>query len=153
MQIFGVKDMVTISIAAVGAVLGIINTVHSLDQRRVKLRVTPKSAHFVYGGELGEEMVCIEVINLSAFPVSVQEIGFTISGDVSKGKRAVITAPITMDRQPFPRRLESRQAVSGYFDLKSMPKNIGKAYVRTDCDEIAYGVSPALKNLRQQAGQ
>jgi hypothetical protein len=39
---FDLKDVIIISIAALGAVLGIINTWHALDQRRVRLRVVPK---------------------------------------------------------------------------------------------------------------
>jgi len=48
----------------------------------VKLKVVPKIAHPVtYTGELGEKMGCVQVTNLSAFPVTVGDIGFTIGGD------------------------------------------------------------------------
>ena len=149
---FEAKDIVTFSFAAVGAVLGVMNTVQALNQQRVKLRVIPKWALFVSGTGFSQEMGCIEVINLSAFPVTVSEIGFTLSGTVRKGQRAAITAPFTSDNQPFARRLESRKAISGYFELKTLPMGIRKAYVVTDCGEIAYGVSGAMKNLRQKAG-
>jgi hypothetical protein len=39
--------------------------------------------------------------------------------------------------------------VTGYFDLDRMAPEIQKAYVRTDCDEVAYGISPALKQMRR----
>jgi hypothetical protein len=149
---FNLKDVVTFSFAAVGAVLGTINTVQGLNQQRVKLRLTPKRALFVSQAGFSKEMGCIEVINLSAFPVTLSEIGFTVSGSVRKGKRAVITAPFTSDNQPFARRLESREAISGYFDLKSLPMGIRKAYVTTDCGEVVYGVSGAMQNLRRKAG-
>lgn len=140
---FDGKDIVTLSIAVLGAVLGIINTWHSMDERRVRLRVAPKFAFFTHGSELGEQMGCIEIINLSAFPVGVQEVGFTMSGKT----RQTILAPITVDRQPFPRRLEPRQSVSAYFDLKAIRPGIIKAYVRTECGEVVYGNSPGLKDF------
>jgi len=42
-----VTESITLSIALVGAVLGVINTWHQLDRSRVKLRVTPK--HVIHG--------------------------------------------------------------------------------------------------------
>lgn len=144
---FQLKDMVTVSIAAVGAVLGVINTLHSLDQKRVKLRVVPKFAHFVIDGHLGDEVGCIEVVNLSAFPVTLSEMGFTVGHNTArKGDRAVITGPLTADRKSWARRLDSREALTGYFDLSSLPYDIGKAYVKTDCDEVGYGVSATFQN-------
>lgn len=115
------KDVVALSMAAVGAVLGIINTWHSLDQRRVRLRVVPKLAHPIINGEFGPTMGCIEVVNLSTFPISVEEIGFTLKG---QSKRLTVSKPETLDRQPFARTLEPRHAVTGYFDLNCMVPEI-----------------------------
>lgn len=140
---FNVKDGVTLSVAVLGAVLGIINTWHSMDERRLRLRVVPKFAHFVYDVELGPQKGCIEVINLSAFPVGVQEVGFTMAGK----QRQVILQPMTMDERPFGRRLEPRQSVNAYFDLEAISPGIIKAYVRTECGELVYGDSPGLKNF------
>lgn len=151
---FDAKDAVTLSIAVLGAALGIINTAHSLNQQRVKLRVVPKWAMFVQNGDFSAEMGCIEVINLSAFPVTLSEIGFTIHGNTArKGNRAAIPMPLTTDRQPFARRLESRQALAGYFELRGLPNGIEKAYVKTDCDEVFYGLSGAMENIRRNAGR
>jgi hypothetical protein len=150
---FDAKDGVTLSIAAVGAVLGIINTRQAMDQQRVKLRVVPKWVLFPMEEPPNDEAGCVEVVNLSAFPVTLQEVGFTLQGEGRKGKRAVIAEIFTPDHNPFARRLESRQSVTGYFDMKTLPSNIAKAYVRTDCGEIAYGVSGALETLRRKAGR
>lgn len=135
-----VTNAVTLSIAVLGAALGVINTVNSLNQNRVKLKVRRKSAYFLTGEQWSDKMCSIEVINLSAFPVNVREIGFTLNGNTArKGNRATILAPLTDDRKPFPRRLASREAVTGYFELHTLPEGIGRAYVMTDCDEVAYG--------------
>jgi hypothetical protein len=148
---FGLKDVITVSIAMIGAVLGIINTWFALDQRRIRLRVVPKSAHPVIGGKMGNPMGCIEVVNLSAFPVSISEIGFTIDGDPRKHRRLAILQPITSDNRPLARTLEPRHGVTGYFDIGDLTPDIQKAYVRTECGEVAYGSSPALKQIRQAA--
>jgi hypothetical protein len=148
---FDAKDVITISIAVVGAVLGIVNTWQAFDQRRVRLRVVPKLAHLVVESSLGEPMGCIEVVNLSAFPVSISEIGFTVDGDPRKQRRLMIPSPMTLDRQPLARTLESRHAVTGYFDFAQINSSIRKAYVRTDCGEVAYGSSPALSQIRRSA--
>jgi hypothetical protein len=81
---FDAKDGVTLSIAAVGAVLGIINTRQAMDQQRVKLRVVPKWVLFPMEEPPNDEAGCVEVVNLSAFPVTLQEVGFTLRERAAK---------------------------------------------------------------------
>src|SRR5678815_1261184 len=98
MEALSAKDIFTLSCAVVGAVLGIINTWHGLNQRRVKLKVLPKVAYPIsHSGEFGPEMGCIEVTNLSTFPVTVRDVGFTIDGDPRTHARAAIIQPIVQD--------------------------------------------------------
>jgi len=130
------SESVTLCIAAVGAVLGIINTVMSLNQQRVKLIVRAKYAFFASGGDVSETMGCIEVTNLSNFPVFVSEIGFELVGSKD---RLTITAPLTTDHQPFARKLESRASITGYFDLPGHHQRDGRSYVKTDCGEKRFG--------------
>lgn len=145
------KDYITIAIAALGAGLGIINTWHGLNQRRVRLKVVPKMAYpLTHAGDFGQEMGCIEVTNLSAFPLTISDVGFTIDGDPRKKPRAAILQPIVQDGGPWPRRLEARTSVSLYFNLGRLKRGIRKAYVLTDCGQVAYGSSPALKSMRKR---
>jgi hypothetical protein len=162
---FELKDGITLCIAAVGAVLGVINTLHSLDQKRVKLRVVPKYAFLQGDGllrsvkpvrthsALHNEMGCIEITNLSAFPVGIDETGFTVSGDPRKTERNVILCPDAYDGKKFARRLEPCESVSGYFSLGRVHANIKKAYVITDCGAVAYGTTTALKDIVQRLRQ
>src|SRR5215469_11750339 len=159
MLTYYLKDGVTLAVAVLGAGLGIINTWHALNQRRVKLKVTPKYAFFQPDGVLQSvrpigrngptdaEMGCIEVVNLSAFPVGLGEMGFTVAGDPRKHARLFIGQPDTVDGKTFFRRLEPRETVTGYFDLKMLRPDIKKAYVVTDCGEVEYGTSPALEEI------
>ncbi|MEZ2346875.1 hypothetical protein [Terriglobus sp. RCC_193] len=157
---FEAKDGITLALGTLGAVLGVINTWNAINQRRVKLRVVPKTAYFARDrnaylvhrdGMDSGEMGCIEVINLSSFPVPIQEIGFTINGKIGKNPRQAVLQPITIDHQPFARILQPHQSVTGYFDCARLSADIGRAYARTDSDEVAYGSSPALRYLRQRA--
>ena len=139
-----VKDILTIGAASVGAVLGIMNTWNAMNQRRVRLRVTPTFVLTAQGDPLG---VSIEVINLSAFPLTVSEVGFS----AGRGRRIPILAPKFLDNGTFPRRLESREAMSAMFgpgDFEA-PRGIkvGDAYARTACGRTIYGGSPAGKKF------
>ena len=60
------KGVVSLSLGAVGAALGIINTLNALNQQQVKLRVVPKIAIAIHHWAIWEKHGCIEVANLSA---------------------------------------------------------------------------------------
>jgi hypothetical protein len=153
----GLTDFMTIGCAVLGAGLGIINTLTNLDQRRVKLRVTPKlSVHSESGAYshttelLPNGAPAVEVINLSAFPVTIAEAGFKLKGGDG---RVIPIPPCVIDNKPWPRRLESRESVTVYFSgNQSFPKNLGRAYATTDCETTRYGDSPALKKFRAHLG-
>ena len=144
------KDVLTFSFAAVGAVLGVMNTLHLLDQRRVRLRVVPKMAYpITMSGEMMQGFGCIEVTNLSAFAVTVGDVGFT-GGSPKTSPRAAIVRPIIHDGKPWPRRLESRESVSVYFQAMTLRPEMTKAYALTDCGEVAYGHGPAISALHNK---
>ena len=146
-----VEPFITIILATVGTVLGCVNTFVLLNNRRVRLRVVPKSATLVGGGVLThskEHMpgatVCIEVVNLNSFPVTICDVGYTLPSK----RRASFFSPILFDSKPWPRRLEPREAVTAYADISVVPSNIGKDYAKTDCGVTRFGTSPALDDLK-----
>jgi hypothetical protein len=135
----------TLAIAVLGAVLGLINTWHQLDRTRVKLRVVPK--HVIpYGAADSRLTFCIEVTNLSAFAVTVEEAGVFYKGTDSRG---AYTQPILIDNGPWPRRLESRESVTVYGQPPSVKPGypLKCAYARTTCGVVRRGNSPAFKQL------
>jgi hypothetical protein len=146
------KDMTTIALAALGAGLGVMNTWNALSQRRVRLVVRPTSAIDPNGQR--PTMLSIAVTNLSSFPMTINEVGYTGSGGAMRGKRAMIFQPHVIDGKPWPRRLESREAVSLYFGVENVPRDpslLAWAYAGTECGVYAYGGSPALDQLRDLA--
>jgi hypothetical protein len=150
------NEQLTLGLAAVGAVLGVINTWHQINQGRVKLRVIPRSAVRAGNGAFATSMnrhlsdgstPCIEVVNLSSFPVTVTEVGYTIPGDAH---RVACPNPVVIDSKPWPRRLEPRESVTAYIDLNRVKDTrIGKAYAHTDCGVTRFGNSPALKQMKE----
>lgn len=140
-----VVEAITLAIALLGAVLGVINMWRAIDASRVKLKVVPGHAIPV-GGANPSVAFYIAVTNLSTFPVTVNEVGISYRGT---DKRAVFINPILADAGPWPRRLEPRSSVSVYGQRPDlMPGHpIKCAYAKTDCGVTECGTSPALKQI------
>lgn len=141
---------VTLSIAVLGAVLGLINTWHALDRSRVKLRVRPK--HAIPVGAADPRLTfCIEITNLSTFAVTIEETGVFYKGTDSRGAYG---QPVLLDGGDWPRRLEPRSSVTVYGEPPtSNPGHALKcAYAGTACGVTCTGTSPAFKQLAQAIG-
>jgi hypothetical protein len=136
---------ITLSVAVLGAVLGIVNTWQGLDKSRLKLKVTPKHAIPV-GGMDPRLTFCIEVTNLSVFPVTICDVGVFYVGT---NRRGCIVQPILADGGSWPRRLEPRSSVAVYSQKPEMMDGckIRRAYATTECGHTRTGTSPALKQI------
>jgi len=145
-----------------GAVLGIINTWNQVSKNRLRLRVRPylavveqmRNGQYVgivrhsgkpFPSDLMQHL-CVEVVNLSSFPVTISEVGFGRRDD--EGGRHVV---IPFDRfgDQLPKRLEPRESMSVYgapqARLKPSIARMAKAYAMTSCGGVAYGTSPAFQ--------
>jgi hypothetical protein len=146
-----ITQAITLAIASLGAVLGIINTWKGLDRDRVKLRVAATRGYPVFDGKIGDDpFLGIEVINRSGFPVTVTEVGFEIAGS---SKRAAITNPVTLDGSRYPRRMESRTSVS-FFAESAMWRaaefqNYTRPYARTADGETHRGSQSKFSAFRR----
>ena len=138
------KDPITLSVALLGAVLGVMNTWNAMNQRRVRMRVRPLFVSHMDGQPFG---CSIEVINTSTFPLTVEEVGF-----ISGRGRLVVTSPIFMDGKGLPRRLEPRESMSAMFGPREFgvpDRTLGDAYARTACGCLFRGNSPAGRQFSQ----
>lgn len=151
----------------VGAVLGILNTWHQLSREKVCLRVVPKMAVQIsptdvlciytvirrsemftnYARQGLPTMLCIEITNLSPFPVTISKAGFGRSK--TDENRHTLYRPTVSPGHIWPARLEARQAVTLYAlpDIRLNATSFREpvAFAETDCGEIAHGTSPALQ--------
>jgi len=135
------QEEITLAIAVLGAVLGVLNFWRSVDRDRVFLKVVP-SCYFTSHGERG---VCVDVINLGFIPVTVNRIGFDLTGG-----EVYISLLNYMGGESLPKRLEPRTSFTFYFPPVTFqdPKlaRALHASARTACGKIFTGNSPALRS-------
>lgn len=159
-----ISQYITTCAAFLGIGLGLYNLYIASSNRRVKIKVVPKSIIRKAQNKItGEEIVIsskeefnpvygkfmLEIVNLSNFSVTIDNVGFKIFGD--KGQLS-IAQPILYDGGRWPRRLESRESFTVYCSLDYLlnnPKsiNIKNAFAETSCGSICKGSSKALKQL------
>jgi len=137
--------------AITGAALGVWNLVQGLQKDRVRLKVVPKLSVVRGNGILSTDrelnpnaFASIEVINLSTFPVTIAEVGFSLIKEPSRG--VMIPDPPNL----LPKRLEPRQSIEIRVTQEfGFPKKAKRAYATTQCDHTGYGDSPVLKKWRK----
>lgn len=141
-------DGITLSIAVLGATLGLMNTWRNFDRDRVKLQVIPK--HAVPVGAIAHQPIqlCIDVTNFSTFPLTITEVGVLYH---STSKRGAVINPIIIDGGPFPRKLEPRTSFTAYLAEEAISDmddySVRCVYAQTDCGVMVTGNSPALQQL------
>jgi hypothetical protein len=161
MNDMNVITTITIITAVVGAacgiaglVLGIINTWAEAQHNKVRLKIVPGHAFPVGDGD--EPPVFnfrIEVINLSEFPVTIDEVGFRCSNHSSLiplGDKVYCRFFST----PLPCRLEPHASCTEFYLLdesviaqSSQYGGVKGAYARTQCGTLVKGTSPALRQV------
>jgi hypothetical protein len=154
-------ETLTFIIALFGLALGIANTWYLFRSPRFRLKVIPKLCFDMQGGRYlaidwdaqvqqlraaaAPSRWGIEVINLNAFAVTIDEIGF--SDNTDDGQMAMVDPEISRGRK-WPVRLKPREKVMYYStDGMDLPKTVlanPRAYAKTDCGLCVYGTSPVL---------
>lgn len=159
------QGFITTLAAFVGMVLGLYNFWRSRQNDRVRLSVVPKASAYRGTDHEGREVyihsrdsydldhpshppdsLSVEVVNLSKFPVTIEEVGLMPRWHRT---RYALAAPILLDGGTWPRRLEARDNVVVRFDTTKLLdlENIGavnRAYASTRCGTTMSGRSRAL---------
>lgn len=141
---------ITLSLATLGAILGIINTWHNLDKSRVKIKVLPQ--HAIPVGTFNPKLTfCIAITNLSTFPVTIRNAGVEYQ---KTDIRSVLIKPEMIDNGKWPRRLEPRSSFTVYMERpeRIIGHPIKCAFAETDCGSTFTGNSPALKQIISEIG-
>lgn len=130
---------VTLAVALVGAVLGVMNTWRNMNQDRLRLVVKPAQFYVSGSYKLG-----IEVINLSTFPVTLAHYEFFLHGT----DRHIQFAPDFLGGESLPVRLEPRTAVTAFLRHGATQVEgfalVRSAYVITACGNNVEATSKAL---------
>ncbi len=173
--------LVTELLAVLGALLGVVGLWYNRQEFVVVVRVIPKSYRVLQGKYIhlsADKSIpgagwAVEIINLSRFAVTVDDVGF--SPEPARGwlgtalvhlvnrvrgvhgfamARYSILRPNATDNGPWPRRLESRESVVVYFDRIPIPgmdwSIVRSAFVCTSCGYIAFGLSRAMTGMMSE---
>lgn len=142
---------VVVVIKIVGLILGIILTVIKLisfiRSKKVKLKITPTHVIPINMPMLNDINFGIEVLNLTNFQVTINEIGFLLKD----GRKALVSAS-NFSTKAIPARLSLRESTTCYFNIIDSGINLSSiktAYARTSCGVVATGTSDALKQLKK----
>lgn len=131
---------ITLAVALVGAVLGVMNTWRNLNQDRLRLIVKPTQAYF----DNGSHRLSIDVINLSTFPVTLTHYGFFMRGT----NRHIQFIPEFARGETLPIRLEPRTSVTAFLRHGAAEVDgfafVRSAYVLTACGNTVEATSNAL---------
>ena len=137
---------VTLAIAVIGAVLGLLNAWRNWVNDRVRVRVSVSQGV----DTLGARVLLIGVVNLSTFPVTIDVIGFNRVGATD---HVQLTNPQFLRAHTLPERLESRAALTVVQRVGAMPSDIAgslrQAYVKTACGHTFIGGRKCLDEYRR----
>ncbi len=141
------REAITLSIALLGAALGLINLWRAIDRDRVRVRVTPLS-YINTGGASG---ICLEVVNVGLTAVTISSVGFVLRD----GQQLVPLSSTFTCRDGLPHRLESREAITAYLPA-GIEKNakfgqVKCAYAKTACGLRFRGTSKSLRHYVREA--
>jgi hypothetical protein len=137
------KDWATLAIALLGAVLGVYNAWQGWRDRKVRFRVRATQA-IPLGGP-APLCLSIEVTNLSAFAITIEQVGLTIGKPRGSLPRRAMIPPDNIINGSLPMKIEPRHSGSVVAWARELPDDgFDHAYARTSGGEIAFATSPAL---------
>jgi hypothetical protein len=145
-------DLIGPALGLIGTALGVMNFVVQSLERRVRVKIIPKAAFPVNGGYYsvtgerndqtredaisGKAIPCLEVVNLSLFAVTIDEVGYCDSAKLGSARAPFIGPNVIPDRGA-PVRLESRESKTFYWHdnvLEELIQNkYGSAFATTAC--------------------
>ncbi len=140
-----VIESITLSIAVLGALLGIINTWISVNRDKPKIKVIPQWAFIMPAGYQG---ISIEAMNIGIVPVTVCEVGLFL---ISKNQKLIDPRMNSLDGRDLPVRPESRSSISLLLSSEVLKdanfERVSHAYARTQCGITVRGKSITLKQI------
>lgn len=123
----------SLALGAIGTTLGVLSFWRMTDQDRLKLRVFSRCALASNGVETFD-LISIDVINRSAFPVTITEVGFSRQG---VAERVVLLPTTQIPGDRLPKRLEPRESASFFTEADKLGLKYQTTHVhaRTACGE------------------
>ena len=134
---------ITLAIALLGAVLGVINTWNELNRNRERLKVQP--SFFIHNQMTS---IAIEVINHGETPVTVTGVGFDLA---TEGKHIPLVGEAVFLGDPMPWRIQPHAskyvvAIPAFIDSEEF-RRVRRAYCKTAIGKRFTGTSEALQQV------
>lgn len=137
-------ELVTLGIAVLGAVLGVLTTWRTFYVDRPRLRVVESMAM----GAGGALALMVTVVNLSSFPLTVDRVGFFMRGT---RRHLQLPRPLLVDGGDLPKRLEARASFAVLVPVLDFEEELvgvlSCAYVGTACGLTVTGSGRAVREL------
>lgn len=138
-----VLDYVTLGIAVLGAVLGVVNAWRTWSMDRVRLKVS--ISHGV--DSMGGRILLVNAVNLSAFDLTVTRVGFHLLG---RRRHMQIPVPFLTSGDKLPVCLKPRTAVTAVVQFGAGDHvgwhSVESVYVGTACGLEVVGGRRFFKN-------
>lgn len=159
------KDAITLSVALLGAGLGVLNLLRDVwktrRQERVRLDVVPKIGRLIGSSQLissttgqpdPQGFLVVEVVNRSYFPVFIDSL-FLLS-ESHKGRECMVMQPSVTTKKEWPVKLERHESVTLY----SLPTDVRQlltigargVYVKTAANQQFEGASEIFAKIHAQ---
>jgi hypothetical protein len=137
--------LATFGLGIIGTFLGITNFIRALISDRVRLRIRCYPLAIINPGNVVEEICCVEVVNLSSFPVTLKEVALEPPSPFLRRHRERFVNMIYACRngERLPVRIDPRDSVQVYYKNKSamemLIKQSHQVIAETACGKICYG--------------
>ena len=146
-------EFITFGLGAVGTVLGITNGLRQIIAARVRLLV--KCYPLMILENAGDKsFLCVEVINVGSFPVSIKEVGFRLKEGKS---RMTNSLKRTIDGKSLPARVESHDSTQICFSnlehWREVLANSSEIVVETACGTERRGSLKSWRRMEKQIEQ
>lgn len=134
---------ITLGIALLGAVLGVLNTWRDFERDRLCVSVSPRKA-FASGQE---PRICFEIVNRGYLPVTISMIGLRLRRP--RHQEFFYFPTRTLDGESLPQRMEPRTSITLFMqvgaDRDPLMREAQDAFVTTACGRTFRGNSQTLR--------
>ncbi len=148
-------QLVSFGLALLGSILGLIQTVLQFTKTRVRMRVRCYPLAELKPGNVIKEYACVEVANLSAFPITIKSISF--EHRMKQSGCMSVLGGACLDGKRLPLRVDPRDAIQVCYDnidgIVCTIKQCSRVIVKTACGATRFGQLKSYQHILEMTGQ
>lgn len=144
-----ISEIITIIIASVGLILGVLNTIMLYLKDRIRLKVNPYKLNIeAHNHQEIECFFAVEIVNLSKFPIKIESIYLVFK----KNKKHYLLRRLlnVVNNQPYiPVVINSKDSVKLFSPELLIDEEVKEVLVKTSSGHTFKGSAPFLKSLHK----